>query len=153
MIVWATAALLGAGCGKKEEAAPTTAAATGDKPAPRTIDLSDNPKVEELALDSLRAYRDKNVERLAELGPPGAKDKTIFIEPRNPRYEELLGDSSWRMVSLKAWAGDKLIKLERGIDVAFGWYHQDDKFRYGVELHLDNGRWAFHDLVQRPLTK
>ncbi len=143
--------MLVAACGGKPEPAAPATATQATAPAPKSIDLTDNPKVEQLAKDSLAAYRDKNVERLAELGPPGAKEKTIFIEPRNPRYEELLGDSSWRMQSLRAWDGQTLSKLERGVDVAFAWYHQDDKHRYGVELRLDNGRWSFHDLVQRPL--
>ncbi|MCC6620744.1 MAG: hypothetical protein IT385_05795 [Deltaproteobacteria bacterium] len=140
---------------KEEPAAeaPSSPSAAAPGAAPREIDLTDNPQIEQLARDALQAYRDKNIERLAELGPAGAKQKTIFIEPRNPRYEELLGDGSWRMQSLRAWDGKTLAKVERGIDVAFAWYHQDDAARYGIELRKDDGRWAFHDLVQRPLPK
>jgi len=154
-IVWGVSvALGGSACGKGEApaGAPPAAGAPG-APEPKKIDLTDNPQVEQLARDALAAYRNRDIEKLAELGPPGAKEKTIFIEPRNPRYEELLGESSWRMQSLKAWDGKTLAKLERGIDVAFAWYHQDETSRYGVELRKDNGRWAFHDLVQKPLTK
>lgn len=152
---------LSSGCKKSEpenQPAPAGAAATVDpgaadaqtKGEPRKVDLTDNAEVERVALESLKAYRDKNLEKLAELGPPGAKDKLIFLEPRNPNYATLLGDDTWRMKSLKAWAGDKLSKLSRGVDdVALGWYHEDETHQYAVEVRKNEGKWTFFDLVQK----
>ncbi|MFO0746439.1 MAG: hypothetical protein U1F43_12295 [Myxococcota bacterium] len=154
-LIASTLAVVVIGCGSKDQPAPAASAADGGAAAPkapgRTIDLTDNAEVEKLAIDCLQAYKDKNLEKLASLGPPGAKEKLIFIEPRNPHYQELLGDDTWRMKSLKAWDGKTLAKVERGIDVAFAWYGQDDTSKYGVELRKDNDRWSFHDLVQKPL--
>lgn len=139
-------------CGKKEEPAPQApAAAPADATAqPRKVDLTDNAEVERVALESLKAYRNKDLAQLAELGPPGAKDKLIFLEPRNPNYQTLLGDDTWRMKSLKAWAGDKLSKLSRGVDdMALGWYHEDETHQYAVEVRKVDGKWTFFDLVQK----
>ncbi len=140
-----------AACGKGDAPAEVPTAAPADPAAkPRQIDLTDSAEVERVALESLKAYRDKNLAQLAELGPPGAKDKLIFLEPRNPNYQTLLGDDTWRMKSLKAWAGDKLSKLSRGVDdVALGWYHEDETFQYAVEVRKVDGRWTFFDLVQK----
>lgn len=144
------------GCKKSETVAPTAPTQGEVNPAepqagaPRKVDLTDNAEVERVALESLKAYREKNLEKLAELGPPGAKDKLIFLEPRNPNYATLLGDDTWRMKSLKAWAGDKLSKLSRGVDdVALGWYHEDETHQYAVEVRKSEGKWTFFDLVQK----
>ncbi len=103
-----------------------------------------------MAIESLQAYRDKNLEALAALGPPNAREKIIFLEPRNPNYETLLGDSSWRMKALKAWDG-KLIKLARGVDDnAIAWFHEDADNLYGVEVRKEGTRWQFFDLKQQP---
>lgn len=140
-------------CGKKDEPAPAPAPAAdaaGDKPAGKTIDLTDSKEVERVALESLQAYRDKNLEQLAALGPPGARDKLIFLEPRNPNYETLLGDGSWRMKALKAWDG-KLVKIARGLeDNALCFFHEDEANQYAVEVRKDDGRWYFFDLRQQP---
>lgn len=149
---------LPSGCKKSEPEAPPAATspagagAADAQPAgePRKVDLTDNAEVERVALESLKAYREKNLEKLAELGPPGAKDKLIFLEPRNPNYATLLGDDTWRMKSLRAWAGDKLSKLSRGVDdVALGWYHEDETHQYAVEVRKNDGKWTFFDLVQK----
>ncbi|HRE92334.1 MAG TPA: hypothetical protein PK095_24675, partial [Myxococcota bacterium] len=147
------------GCKKSEpQPAPSAEAAPGDaagantqaKGEPRKVDLTDNAEVERVALESLKAYREKNLEKLAELGPPGARDKLIFLEPRNPNYATLLGDDTWRMKSLRAWAGDKLTKLSRGVDdVALGWYYEDETHQYAVEVRKNEGKWTFFDLVQK----
>lgn len=149
---WALVAVLGGGCGKSDEApaAPVPTAA-GDKKPGKVIDLTDNKEVERVALESLQAYRDKNLAQLAELGPANAKDKLIFLEPRNPHYAELLGDDTWRMKSLKAWDGKALTKIARGVDDnALAYYYEDDQFRYAVEVRKDDGRWHFFDLKQQP---
>lgn len=141
------------GCGKKDEApaAPSTAAAeAGDKKPGKVIDLTDNEEVERVALESLAAYRDKNLEKLASLGPPKAREKLIFLEPRNPNYQTLLGDDTWRMKALRAWDG-KLAKIARGVDDnAMCWFHEDAEHRYAVEVRKDDGRWYFFDLRQEP---
>lgn len=140
-------------CGSDEpKSAPTPSSEAPVAKAPkRVIDLTDNEEVERVALASLQAYREKNLERLAALGPPGAREKLIFIEPRNPNYQTLLGDNSWRMKALRAWDGDKLIKISRGVDDnALGWFYEDDQHRYAVEVRKDNGRWYFFDLTQQP---
>lgn len=143
IVVVAAVALLG--CGSKTEPAPAA-------PADATqIDLTDNAEIERVALESAKAYREKNLERLAELAPPSAKQALIFIEPRNPHYAELLGDDTWRMKALRAWDGQKLMKVERGPDVAFGYFWQDETQRYAIEVRKDNGRWQFHDMVKKPL--
>lgn len=151
VIAWSAIA-----CGKKDEpaspaGAPEAAAPAGDAaPAGKTIDLTDNKEVERVALESLQAYRDKNLEQLAALGPPGARDKLIFLEPRNPNYETLLGDGSWRMKALKAWDG-KLKKIARGLeDNALCYFHEDEANQYAVEVRKDDGRWYFFDLRQQP---
>lgn len=152
------ASLSGCKSSQGGEAAPANDAASAEpgaadgqpKGEPRKVDLTDNAEVERVALESLKAYREKNLEKLAELGPPGAKDKLIFLEPRNPNYATLLGDDTWRMKSLKAWAGDKLSKLSRGVDdVALGWYHEDETHQYAVEVRKVEGKWTFFDLVQK----
>jgi hypothetical protein len=156
VLVWvvgsSSAALtMGAGCSKKEPAAVSEAGdAVAGEPAGRRIDLTDNAEVERVALESVKAYREKNLEKLADLGPPKAREKLIFLEPRNPNYAKLLGDDTWRMKSLKAWPGDKLTKISRGIDdVALGWYHQDETYEYAVEVRKVDGKWTFFDLVQK----
>ena len=156
MFVWvvglaSVAVTTGAGCSKKEPAAVSEAGdAVMAEPAGRRIDLTDNAEVERVALESVKAYREKNLEKLADLGPPKARDKLIFLEPRNPNYATLLGDDTWRMKSLKAWPGDKLTKISRGIDdVALGWYHQDETHEYAVEVRKVDGKWTFFDLVQK----
>lgn len=144
-------------CGKEDEAATppapsTTATGVAADPAPagKTIDLTDNAEVERVALESLQAYRDKNLQKLAELGPAGARDKLIFLEPRNPNYETLLGDGTWRMQALKAWDG-KLNKIARGLeDNALCYFHEDEANQYAVEVRKDDGRWYFFDLRQQP---
>jgi len=138
------------GCKKAETPAPD-APATVAKPAdgaePRKIDMSDNKEIEEIAKKAIEAYSRKDPEGLAAIGPPGAKDKTIFIEPRNPNYEALFGDSTWNMTSVKAWDG-KIIGIERGIDAAYVVYHEDDAHRYAVELHKFDEGWKFYHLKQ-----
>jgi len=146
MLAMALVASLGCG-GKAETPEPGTTPKDG-KPG-KVIDLTDNKEVERVALESLQAYRDKNLERLADLGPLKAREKLIFLEPRNPNYETLLGDSSWRMKALKAWDG-KLIRIARGVDDnAIGWFHEDATDMYGVEVRKDNGKWYFFDLKQQ----
>lgn len=143
MIPMVFVAALGCG-GKAEPAAPT------DKPPGKVIDLTDSKEVERVAIESLQAYRDKNLEALAALGPPNAREKLIFLEPRNPNYETLLGDNSWRMKALKAWDG-KLIRLARGVDDnAIAWFHEDADNMYGVEVRKEGTRWQFFDLKQQP---
>jgi hypothetical protein len=147
----------GACKGKEEPVTPGARAADAPEGSgaqqKKVIDLTDNDKVEKVALDSLSAYRAKNLERLADLGPPHAREKLIFIEPRNPNYEVLLGDSSWRMKSLRAWDG-KLMKIVRGIqDNALCYYPEDDTHRYAVEVRKDDGHWYFFDLLQEPKDK
>jgi len=151
---WSVVALvLVSACGKSEapaDGADATVAPGGDAAAGKTIDLTDNKEVERVALESLQAYRDKNLERLADLGPPKAREKLIFLEPRNPNYEALLGDSSWRMKALKSWDG-KLLKVSRGVDDnALCWFYEDEANRYAVEVRKDDGRWYFFDLRQQP---
>lgn len=150
MMVTGSMGLVGSGCGKSE---PAPAAAADAAPAAgggRKIDLTDSKDVEKVCLDALAAYRDKNLERLAELGPASAKEKLIFLEPRNPNYQTLLGDDTWRMKSLKAWDG-KLEKIARGIDdVARCVYHSDAEFTYEMEVRKDQGRWTFFDIMQTP---
>jgi len=156
----AAVALGASACGKRDEPAGAAAppertetaapASTDAAPAGKTIDLTDNAEVERVALESLQAYRDKNLQKLAELGPPGARDKLIFLEPRNPNYETLLGDDTWRMKALKAWDG-KLDKIARGLeDNALCWFHEDEANQYAVEVRKDDGRWYFFDLRQQP---
>jgi len=144
------AALAITACGKDAAAPPAAADAAAPGTAGKTVDLTDNAEVERVALESLRAYRDKDLKRLADLGPAGAKDKLIFLEPRNPNYEKLLGDDTWRMQALRAWDG-KLIKIARGVDDnALCWFHEDEANRYAVEVRKDGGRWYFFDLRQEP---
>ena len=149
------------GACKKEAPPPAApqvdaaAPAAPNAPTPRTIDLTDNAEVERVALASLKAYRVKDLAQLAELGPPDAKDKLIFLEdPRNPNRETLLGDTTWRMKSLQAWSGEKLKKISRGLDdVALGWYHEDDTHEYAVEVRKVGGKWTFFNLVQKDKVK
>jgi len=156
--MWSAVALVAVlGCGKsaEEKAAPPTGepTASGDKKPGKVIDLTDSKEVERVALASLQAYRDKNLAALAELGPANAKEKLIFLEPRNPHYAELLGDDTWRMKSLKAWDGKALVKIARGVDDnALAYYYEDDQYRYAVEVRKDDGRWHFFDLKQQPKT-
>jgi len=156
LVVWvvglsSATVTMGSGCSKKDPAAVAEVGdAVGAEPAGRRIDLTDNAEVERVALESVKAYREKNLEKLADLGPPKAREKLIFLEPRNPNYAKLLGDDTWRMKSLKAWPGDKLTKISRGIDdVALGWYHQDETHEYAVEVRKVDGKWTFFDLVQK----
>lgn len=140
-------------CGKKADAPAAPAATAGAAVAPGETpeQTAEKKAVEEVAKASLTAYRDKNIERLAELGPPGAKDKTIFIEPRNPNYERLLGDSTWRMRALKAWNGE-LAGMRIGTDVAQVRFadHPDNKGQVvAVELVKIEGKWRFHDLIEQ----
>lgn len=132
-----------AACGGKSDGggdAATTAAgdavaASGDA---RVIDLTDSNDLADVAYRSLLAYRDKNMQLLADLGPPGAREKLIFIEPRNPHYEELLGDGTWQMKSLRAWDGQKeSVKIRRGIDTAFGYYGEDADSSFVVEVRKE----------------
>lgn len=158
MVAVGVVATLGA-C--KKDAPPTEAPppdatpADSNAPAPRQIDLTDNAEVKRVALASLKAYRAKDLAQLAELGPPGAKDKLIFLEdPRNPNRETLLGDTTWRMKSLQAWPGEELKKISRGLDdVALGWYHEDETHEYAVEVRKVDGKWTFFDLVQKDKAK
>ena len=139
-------------CGKKAEAPAAAAGATAAAaPAETPEQAAEKAAVEEVAKASLSAYRDKNIERLAELGPPGAKERTIFIEPRNPNYERLLGDSTWRMRALKAWDGE-LKGMRIGKDVAQVRFadHPDVKGQViAVELTKIDGKWRFHDLIEQ----
>ncbi len=169
-----------AACGGKTEAPDgngTLAAGNGTAGAPRVIDLKDNDHLAEVAYGSLLAYRSKNMERLADLGPPGAREKLIFIEPRNPHYEELLGDGTWQMKSLNAWDGKKeSVKVRRGVDTAYGYYGEDAENSYVVEVRQETfkacrdgkkgckadadcgegnacesqTRWCFHNLKKLP---
>lgn len=152
MTITAMALLASLGCGGKAETPTPGATAPGAEKPGKVIDLTDNKEVERVATESLQAYRDKNLERLADLGPPKAREKLIFLEPRNPNYETLLGDSSWRMKALKAWDG-KLIRIARGVDDnAIAWFHEDAEWTYGVEVRKDNGHWYFFDLKQQSKT-
>jgi len=141
----------GTGCKKEAEQAPPAAAdkAPTERGEPRKIDMSDNKEIEELGRQAIAAYRDKNPERLAEIGPPGAKDKTIFIEPRNPNWDTLFGDDTWNMKTVQAWDGT-IKAIERGIDAAYVIYHEDDAHRYAVELHKFDERWGFYHLKKLP---
>jgi len=151
MTITAMALLASLGCGGKSETPAAGATPGAEKPG-KVIDLTDNKEVERVATESLQAYRDKNLERLADLGPPKAREKLIFLEPRNPNYETLLGDSSWRMKALKAWDG-KLIRIARGVDDnAIAWFHEDAEWTYGVEVRKDNGHWYFFDMKQQSKT-
>ena len=148
MKMLAMALVASLGCGGKSEAPAPSPTPKSEKPG-KVIDLTDNKEVERVSLESLQAYRDKNLERLADLGPPKAREKLIFLEPRNPNYESLLGDSSWRMKALKAWDG-KLIRIARGVDDnAIAWFHEDATDLYGVEVRKDDGHWYFFDLKQQ----
>jgi hypothetical protein len=131
-------------------AEPAAADATEAAAEPRKIDMSDNKEIEELARKALDSYGKKDPEGLAAIGPPGAKEKTIFIEPRNPNYQTLFGDDTWNMVSVKAWDG-KILGIERGIDAAYVVYHKDETHRYAVELHKGEAGWHFYHLKQLPL--
>lgn len=152
-----------AACGPKETPPdPSRAPAAASSDAPKktgtlALPAEESAAIEAVAREALTAYKSKDLAKLAAVGPPGAKDKLIFLEPRNPHYAELLGDDTWRMKSLAAWDGQTLMKVESGVDVAFAWYHQDETQRYGVELRKDpdpaknnEKRWMFHDLVQKP---
>jgi hypothetical protein len=146
------------GKGKTETApaAPAAAPAEGATPGaegegPRKIDLSDSGEIEDIAKRAIQAYSRKDPEGLAAVGPPGAKEKTIFIEPRNPNYEALFGDSTWNMRSVLAW-DERIRAIERGIDAAYAIYHEDGEFRYAVELHKFDDGWKFYHLKQLPLT-
>lgn len=181
-LVTSTLCAVIAACGGKTEtpAGNGTVAAGGTGTAggaPRVIDLKDNDQIAEVAFGSLLAYRDKNMERLADLGPPGAREKLIFIEPRNPHYEELLGDGTWQMKSLRAWDGKKeSVKVRRGVDTALGYYGEDAENSYVVEVRQETfkacrdgkkgckadadcgegnvcesqTRWCFHNLKKLP---
>lgn len=151
MTMLAMALVASLGCGGKTETPAPSPTPDGQKPG-KVIDLTDNKEVERVSLESLQAYRDKNLDKLADLGPPKAREKLIFLEPRNPNYEALLGDSSWRMKALKAWDG-KLIRIARGVDDnAIAWFHEDANDLYGVEVRKDDGRWYFFDLKQQSKT-
>lgn len=136
------------GCKKQEADVPAaTDAATPAAPAaePRKIDMSDNKDIEEIARKAVEAYSKRNAEALAEIGPPGAKDKTIFIEPRNPNYQALFGDDTWNMKTTIGWDG-RIIGIERGIDAAYAIYAEDAEHRYAVELHKLDVGWRFYHL-------
>lgn len=135
--------------------APPAAASASDSAARRVL-LTDNTALAELAVRVLRAYSEKNVEELAKLGPPGAMEKLVFLQPGNPNYATLLGDDSWRMRSVAAWAGSanagEIRRLTRGLDdAARAWYHADADFEYGVDLRKEAGNWTFFDLVRVPV--
>jgi hypothetical protein len=151
-------ALAFSGCGKSTEAAAddVTQAAAGDAGGGRAIDLTDNKVVEEICIQALNAYRDKNLQKLAELGPEKAKESLIFLEDeRNPNRQTLLGDDTWRMKSLREWnngphAG-KLVKIVRGLDnVAQCHYFEDATHNYYMEVRKDADKWRFFDLGRKP---
>ncbi|MFT7582776.1 MAG: hypothetical protein ACI9MR_004459 [Myxococcota bacterium] len=143
-----------AGCGGKADPSPAkpavTAKATPD-PNAEAANAAEKAAVEKIASAALTAYRDKDITRLAELGPPSAGERTIFIEPRNPNYERLLGDSTWRMRSLKAWDGElKGFRIGEGAaQVKFGEHPDNPKQVVAVELLKTEGAWRFHDLVEQ----
>ncbi len=146
-------------CGKAEPQAAADAtenAAAGDAGGGRAIDLTDSKDVEDLCVAALNAYRDKNLTKLAELGPEKAKESLIFLEDeRNPNRETLLGDDTWRMKSLRSWntgpnAG-KLTKIVRGLDnVAHCHYFEDPTHNYYMEVRKDGEKWRFFDLARKP---
>ena len=148
------------GCGTKGEPQTAKDAAAKRQPAdenattagPRKVDLSDGPQIVEVAKLALTAYLRKDVEALAEVGPRDAKEKVIFIQPHNPNYPTLFGDDTWFMQSLRAWNGGEIIRVERGIDAAHAFYHEDDEYRYAVVLHkdADDPTWRFHHLKRFP---
>jgi len=166
--MWIVAAGLGAltltgpGCSKRadevkpaETAAPAETgaakAADGDKQVVQGAPIVQKD-IEELATKILKAYKDKDLNRLAELGPERAKEVLIFLEPRNPHYEELLGDNSWRMKAVKGWDGT-FKKMRIGINVIKLYFtDQDENTAVVLELVEENGKWVFHDLVQEPRT-
>jgi len=158
--VLAALALTIPACSRSSDAPATAGESTDQPPREREV-RTIVPKIElplpegevrELSDRILKAYRARDLKTLTDLGPERAKEILIFLEPRNPNYEELLGDSSWRMQALRAWDGE-VIALRAGIDVIKVRFHDIDETTTAVlEIIPEGERWVFHDLVQEPRT-
>lgn len=142
-----------AGCGSSKDSAPAPAPTAPPSDASAAAPQASGPPIvqaelEALAKKILNAYKAKDLNTLASLGPKKAKDVLIFLEPRNPNYQTLLGDDTWRMRSLRAWDGE-IQKIRVGVGVVQVHYHGlDGGMVAALELIPEDGKWVFHDLVR-----
>ena len=157
-LVAVVAMVAGTACSKKgpETPAPTGALAPAAATDAGTTAAQHPPivqkDIEELGTKILKAYKNKDLQGLADLGPARAKEVLIFLEPRNPHYEELLGDNSWRMKAVRGW-DEKFKKMRIGIGVIKLYFTDlDENTAVVLELVEEGQKWVFHDLVQEPRT-
>lgn len=141
------------GCESKKDEAPAPATGAPATAAPAAPPQASGPPIVQAELEArskriLEAYKAKDLNTLASLGPKKAKDVLIFLEPRNPNYQTLLGDDTWRMRSLRAWDGE-ITKIRVGVGVVQVHYHDlDGGMVAALELIPEDGKWVFHDLVR-----